>query len=303
MHQPSAVDPSLLASLTGALPVLRALAGGATLTETAQRLGMSQPALSRSLNRWESELSLPLTARAGRGITLTAEGRALADAAERALDIMETTLEEVLTRRDERPVRLGALRSISGRIAPLIADAETSVNLSVSEGSAGELLAKVEKGELDAAIIGPRPPGADFSWTFLTNQPFHLTIPVGHRVEGQDAVLLSEVASEAFVAMEARYTTRHFADELCKEAGFTPKIAVESDNSHTLRSFVAAGLGLCILPKMMAEAPGVSSAPIIRPNGELATREIGMVRAPRRQLPPHVRRTLHHIVAQANRVH
>ena len=56
------------------------------------------------------------------------------------------------------------------------------------------------------------------------------------------------------------------------------------------------------LPKMMAEAPGVSSAPIIRPNGEPATREIGMVRAPRRRLPPHVRRTLHHIVAQANRV-
>lgn len=302
MHQTPAVDPTQLASLTGALPVLRALASGATLTETAQRLGMSQPALSRALNRWESELSVPLATRVGRGITLTEEGRALADAAERALDIVETTLGEVLTRRDERPVRLGALRSMSGRIAPMIADAGTSVNLSVSEGSAGELLAKVEKGELDAAIIGPRPPGAGFSWTFLLNQPFHLTIPVGHRLDGQEAVMLSEVAEESFVAMDAHYTTRHFADELCTEAGFEPEIAVESDNSHTLRSFVAAGLGLCILPRMMAEAPGVSSVPIIRPNGSPATREIGMVRAPRRRLPPHVRRTLHHLVAQANRV-
>lgn len=300
MRRSTHVDPSQLASLTGALPVLRELANETTLTETAQRVGMSQPALSRALNRWESEISVQLVSRVGRGITLTDEGRALADAAERALDIFETSLGEILTRRDERPVRLGALRSVSGRIAPMIADIETTVNLSVSEGSAGELLAQLDKGELDAAIIGPRPVQSTYSWTFLTNQPFHLVIPAGHPLKEHSSVKLSETGDVPFVAMDTRYTTRHFADELCAEAGIDPTIAVESDNSHTLRSFVAAGLGLCILPALMAEAPDVSSVPIVHPNGSPATREIGMVRAAGRRLPPHIRRTLHHLVAVAN---
>lgn len=290
------VAVSQLARLTGVLPVLRELGEGRTLTDAAKNVGMSQPALSRALSRWEAEVGLPLVEREGRGIILTNQGRQLADAADEALSVFQASLEVVLAGRDARPVRLGALRSISGEIAALVADVEVDVNMSISEGSAGTLLALLDHGDLDAVIVGPRPIGTGYLWTFLRDQPFHLVVPTGHWLEGAKSVELREVAGESFVAMDSNYTTRHFADELCEEAGISPRVSVESDNSHTLRSFVSAGLGLCILPAVMADDLSVRSVPIIRTGGQRAVREIGMVRAARRKLPPHVRKELHRLV-------
>ncbi|WP_420099238.1 LysR family transcriptional regulator [Corynebacterium sp.] len=295
MTVPVTLTSSQLTVLTGALPVLRELGRGTTLTQTARLQGMSQPALSRMVMRWEAELSVPLLRRVGRGVTLTGEGLALANAATDALSVFESSLEQVLEERDARPVRLGTLRSLSGRIAPLLADAMSRVNLSVAEGSAASLLAQLEAAELDAVIVGPRPTGKNYNWAFLAHQPFHLVVPEGHRLERQASVRLRDVADENFVAMDAHYTTRQFADELCAEAGIAPDVTVESDNSHTLRSFVQAGLGLCILPAVMADATGVASVPIHRVDGIPAMREIGMVRMAGRRLPPHVRSVLHEL--------
>jgi DNA-binding transcriptional LysR family regulator len=294
---PATPTSSQVAVLTGALPVLRELGRGTTLTQTAHLQGLSQPALSRMVMRWEAELSVPLLHRVGRGVALTQEGHALANAATDALNVFESSLEQVLDERDARPVRLGALRSLSGRIAPLLADTRSPVSLSVSEGSASSLLTQLEAADLDAVIVGPRPTGRIYNWTFLAHQPFHLVVPDGHRCADQSSVRLEEVADENFVAMDAHYTTRQFADELCVESGIAPDITVESDNSHTLRSFVQAGVGLCILPAVMADATGVVSVPILRPDGRPAVREIGMVRMAGRRLPPHVRSVLRELSA------
>jgi DNA-binding transcriptional LysR family regulator len=151
---PATPTSSQVAVLTGALPVLRELGRGTTLTQTAHLQGLSQPALSRMVMRWEAELSVPLLHRVGRGVALTQEGHALANAATDALSVFESSLEQVLDERDARPVRLGALRSLSGRIAPLLADTRSPVSLSVSEGSASSLLTQLEAADLDAVIVG-----------------------------------------------------------------------------------------------------------------------------------------------------
>jgi DNA-binding transcriptional LysR family regulator len=299
---PVAFTSSQLAALTGALPTLRALGRGTTVTETARQQGVSQPALSRMITRLESDLAIPLIRKHGRGIALTEEGAILAGAAEQALTVFESSLEAVMSTRDSRPVRLGTLRSLSGHLAPLIADAKTRVNLSVSEGSADALLSLLAASELDAAIVGPRPTSDKFTWSFLGNQPFHLVVPLDHPLAGLREVELTGLGDEPFVAMDEQYTTRQFADELCQEADIDPVVAVESDNSHTLRSFVEAGLGLCILPAAMAEAPGVSSVPIVRPDSSTATREIGLVRISGRQLPPHVRTILLNLTSTFSQV-
>ncbi len=302
MTGPGTFTSSQLATLTGALPTLRAFRRGTTVTEAAREQGVSQPAMSRMIARWESDLAIPLVRKQGRGIALTEEGRILAGAAENALAVFESSLEAVMSTRDSRPVRLGTLRSLSGHLAPLIADAKTRVNLSVSEGSADALLSLLTAAELDAAIVGPRPTSDKFTWSFLGDQPFHLVVPRDHPLAVLREVQLTGLGDEPFVAMDKQYTTRQFADELCQEAGINPVIAVESDNSHTLRSFVQAGLGLCILPAAMAAAPGVSSVPILRPDSSTATREIGLVRVAGRQLPPHVRTILLNLTATFSQV-
>lgn len=288
-----------LSQLVGILPVLRELRRGETITQTAKRLGMSQPALSRTISRWESELSVRLVERRGRGIELTAEGAALADAAIEALSVFQPALENLLGDRNLRPVRLGTLRSIAGELGPLIGRSSLPTNVSITEGSSDDLLRLIERGEIDAAIIGPKPTDTRFTWQFIRDQEIVLVVPKDHRLSHHDAVELKEVEGEHFVAMTNKYTTRDLADQLCAEAGISPTISVESDSSYTLRTYVASGLGLCILPEIMADLdPHIATVQVRRPNGELATREIGLVKMAGRPLPTQVNATLRMLLAR-----
>lgn len=289
-----------LAKLTGILPVLRALNDGETLTGAADSLGISQPALSRAMARWESELGIRITTRDGRRISLTAEGKALAIAASDALGGFERVLNDVFDSQNQQPLRLGALRSVSGEIATMMAETRFSSGLSVSEGSSRDLLDLLDQDRLDAAILGPRPVGDRYQWRFLRWQPFCLVVPPGHRLDRGQPVFLGQAANERFVAMESSYTTRHFADELCEDAGISPAIAVESDNSHTLRSFVAAGVGLCILPKAMTSRDtSVRALPIMCSDGSMAAREIGLVQLADRTPSVQVKKALQLLTERA----
>lgn len=288
-----------LSQLTGILPVLRELRHGETITQTAARLGMSQPALSRTISRWESELSVRLVERDGRGVALTPDGIILADAAIEALAVFQPALEDVLGDRNVRPVRLGTLRSIAGELGPLMGRSQLPTHVTISEGSSDDLLGQLERGELDAVIIGPKPEDPRFTWQFIREQEIVLVVPQDHRLAARDAVELREVEGENFVAMSSKYTTRDLADKLCKEAGISPTISVESDSSYTLRTYVASGLGLCILPEIMADMdPHIATVQIRRPDGTLAGREIGLVKMAGRPLPTQVNATLRALLAR-----
>lgn len=294
-------DPmaSQLAGLTGILPILRELESGCTMTEAAERLGVSQPALSRAMARYQQDLSVRLIERIGRGIQLTPEGKSLAAAASQALTIFEPALEDILDHSQSRPIRIGTLRSISGELAPLMVESRRDIRLNVIEGSSNSLLDALLKGSIDAAILGPRPESPLFSWTFLRNQPFVLVVPQSHRLAQYHETSLEGLQHESFVAMAPGYTSRDLADELCSEAGIFPQITVESDNSNTLRTYVGAGIGLCILPEaMVIPDPKIASLRIIRADGNSAYRDIGLVRLAGSPLPPRMQAALRRLVAQ-----
>lgn len=282
-----------LAALTGILPFLREFAQDATMTETAARLGISQPALSRAMARYQQELSLRLIERHGRRIQLTSEGHALAEAATQALAIFEPALADVLDTSRSRPLRLGALRSISGELAPLIAGSSPDMRAHIVEGSSPDLLSALRSSQIDAAILGPKPDSPDFTWSFLRQQPFVLVVPRNHPLAVQHVIELRELAHEKFVAMAPSYTARSLADELCAEADIDPDIIIESDNSNTLRTYVAAGVGLCILPEaMVSPDPNIVCLQIRRADSTLASREIGLVRLAGSPLPIHMQAAL-----------
>lgn len=268
-----------LAALTGILPILRELARGTTLTDTAERLGMSQPALSRAMARYQQELSVRLIERDGRRIRLSAEGEMLADAAVKALGAFEPVLHDILDTSHTRPLRLGALRSMSGELAPMLAESSPEMRAHIIEGSSPELLSALRSSHIDAAVLGPRPDSTEFTWSPLRHQPFVLVVPSTHPLADRGVIELQEFSGDKFVAMAPGYTARSLADELCAEAGIKPVITIESDSSYTLRSYVAAGLGVCILPEtMVAPDPGLVCLEIRRVDGTLAYREMGLVR-------------------------
>lgn len=71
--------------------------------------------------------------------------------------------------------------------------------------------------------------------------------------EGRDQVAVADLADEPMVALKAGYGLRHVTDRLCREAGFSPRIEIEVTELSTLRSLVAAGMGVAVVP---APQPG-----------------------------------------------
>ncbi|RFA08118.1 hypothetical protein B7R54_01970 [Subtercola boreus] len=259
------MDDSSAAGLAPALAQLAALALDPNITRAAERTGVSQPTLSRSLRAWEQQLGIELLIRRGRGVELSDEGRTLAAAAAESLRTLDQALHRI---RGDAPVAsltVGFLRSLGPTVAgELIASflvTQPQTVIAHREGSSADLLDGLDAGGIDVALTAPRPPGR-FGWLPVGRQALVLVVPVGHRMAGAGSVALSDVSDEAFLALDHRFDARDRADALCAAAGFSPRIALEADNLLTVRGYVAAGLGVAILPADASLSPRTVSVPI-----------------------------------------
>ncbi|MEZ5191508.1 MAG: LysR substrate-binding domain-containing protein [Nocardioides sp.] len=109
--------------------------------------------------------------------------------------------------------------------------------------------------------------------------------------EEQPSATLREVASEDFIGLRPTPELRHHSDALCRAAGFTAKVAFESDDLSTVTGLVAAGLGVAIVPAAPehpeAALPGTAvPVPLTDPG---ATRDIGLAWSRERRLLPSAR--------------
>jgi LysR family transcriptional regulator, transcription activator of glutamate synthase operon len=97
----------------------------------------------------------------------------------------------------------------------------------------------------------------------LALEPLRLALPAGHRLASRPVVRLGEVAGEAFVSVRRDAALRRLGDELCERAGFAPEVVFEGDDLSTVRGFVAAGLGVAIVPAPRAGSPEAGAGPVV----------------------------------------
>ena len=248
--------------------------------------------------RWEQLTGLQLFARQGRAITLTAEGAALAVAAEAALGRFEAEL-AALIGTHPRTLAIGFMRSLGptvvGELVGAFHLAEPSVLVTHREGAIGALLDGLDSGALDVAVVAPRP-DPRFAWLPLGVQALTLVVPAHHRLAEARTVDLADTRDETFLALDPRFATRTQADRLCAAAGFVPRVGLEADDAATIRDYVASGLGIAILPVDTAVNQRVRSVAIDSPE---ATRSVGLASRPGAHLGPltaafhDIARTLH----------
>ena len=129
--------------------------------QAAERLHMTQPPLSIAIKRLETEIGAELFERDRQGVRLTVAGIAFLDEARRLLDGAESALQAA---RDAAQGRVGALRICSvpsaalnllPRILPAFSQRFPQVRLRLSSGSTVGILAQLQRGELDAALLVP----------------------------------------------------------------------------------------------------------------------------------------------------
>lgn len=284
-------NADLTLDLAGNAALLRTLKLTGNLTRAAERLGIPQPTASRRIAALGEALGAPLTAPYGRGIRLTRAGRLLADAAERAVDVLDTGVRAA--REEIHPehghVALGFLHLLGRSLVPtLLADfraAHPHARFSLLQGSRQDVLDKLRRGTVDLAVLAPPPAEPGLESAPLAQQELFVSVPSGHRLAGRDRVGVTELRPEVFVMLEHGYGLRQITDELCASAGFLPEVAFEGQESDTVRGLVAAGLGIALLPKFQPGSPsGVTEVPLDPP----VTRTLGLAWPGEQPLPPTV---------------
>jgi len=286
-------EDDMAAGLDALVPRLRqfvAVAREEHLTRAAEELGIPQPTLSRSIARLEAELGVPLFSRPGRSVRLTRHGRLLFDYSERTLATLAAQLRLLAeeTDPDRGRVALAFLHTLGTDAVPrMLRDFRAThpgVRFVLVQGSADVLLARLRAGEADLCLTAPLPDEPGVTARKLDSERIDLVVPAGHRLARRRGVRLAEAAAEDFICTKPGYGLRTITDELCREAGFEPRIAFEGEETATCRGLVGAGLGVSLLPG----TAGTDADPdvvAIRITAPRAARTVGLAWLADRPLP------------------
>ncbi|WP_257584860.1 MULTISPECIES: LysR family transcriptional regulator [unclassified Streptomyces] len=248
----------------------------------AERLGMSQPPLSQSIQRLERTVGVRLLDRGPGGVRLTAAGEAFATDAQRLLDLQDSAVERArrVASGLEGDVRVGYVSLLSHLYLPsmLRAAAERLPGLRIHllHGSSQEVPDRVRVGALDLGFLrDPARLAGDLVSQVIATERIGAAVPRDHRLAGSGAIALSQLREEDFVLPDPA-ALPVLADQLqlaCRQAGFTPRGTVVADDLSGLFSYVAAGLCVSLLPEDLRHltGPGVSIVPLREETGHLLT--------------------------------
>ncbi|GMU41096.1 MAG: LysR family transcriptional regulator [Chloroflexota bacterium] len=262
------------------LACLREVERAGTFTAAADRLGVSQPALSQSLADLERRLGVPLFERQGRLRVLTEAGREAARFASEVLGRAEDLRGWIDAYRDGAggTLAVGMIDAASLYAFPeavrAFREAYPGVTLRLVVDASSALAERLRRYELDLAIlVGPAP--ADLDAVEVAREPLHIYAPAG----------ASGAAAEAdWVLYPAASHTRAQIEEGLARLGITPRVVLESGNPEVLRQMVALGFGWSVLPAAVADAEragGVEQRQVVAERTLLGVRRPGAASDPR----------------------
>jgi len=240
-----------------------AVAQTGRFTSAARQCNVSQPSLSIQIAKLEDELGGVLFERGKKQAKLTARGEVFLPRAKAILEQMESAKEDAkaLSGLTLGKVTLGCMPTTGAHLLPPILTAfrkgYPKIEVHLKEESSPDLARDLEIGEIELAIMdeaGIRP-GLDHQ-TILTEELL-LALPLKHRYAGKKYLHLKRMADEPFILMKTGHGFRQITLDLYRKVGLEPKVVFESGGIETVQALVAAGLGISLVPQMVAKYPGV----------------------------------------------
>lgn len=244
------------------LQVLKAVVDAGSITAAAASLGYTPSAVSQSISALEREAKTPLFEKAGRGIRPTQAGLVLAEhagaVAHQLLDA-ERAL-EALRAGEAGRLRIAAFATAGAALVPralaAFREGHPGVELDLAIAETEEALAQLRSGHRDLCVIAENSPVTDegrdgLTYMHLLDDPYRLVLPLAHPAASARTVPLQDMADESWIATaSARCNTLQTVTTACARAGFSPRFAIEADEFATTVGFVAAGLGVALVPML-----------------------------------------------------
>lgn len=277
----------------GDLRAFTAVAQLGSFRAAAQSIHLSQPALSRRIEKLEAALGVRLFDRDTRNVELTAVGRDFARKARTLLDDLDATLlgiRDVAANRSGQ-VTLACIPSTVHYFLPAVLrryhERFPRIRVRIFDESASEVLAAVVHGEAELGLnmTGSDEPAIEFEP--LLREPFVAACHRDHPLARQRSVTWAELGRHDFMTIDKASGNRRVLDLALGSRPERPQACFETRHISTLVGFVESGLGVAAVPKLsMPRArhhPTLVSVPIVEPE---VTRTIGLIRRRGRSLSP-----------------
>ncbi|WP_374545176.1 hydrogen peroxide-inducible genes activator [Rhodoblastus sp.] len=248
------------------LPTLRQLRFLVAVVErrhfgaAAEECLVSQSALSAAIQELEVLLGVKLLERTKRVVIPTAVGLDLADRARALLRAAEELVEAAQDARDplSGSLQLGVIPTIGPflvpRIMPALREAFPKLRIYLREEQSAPILARLESGQADAAIIALPYPCEGLETMDLASDRFFVVCPPEHRLAGRKKIRPQDMAADDLLLLEDGHCLREHALAACSLEGARRNSGFQGTSLHTLVQMAANGLGVTLAPEMAIRA-------------------------------------------------
>jgi DNA-binding transcriptional LysR family regulator len=266
-----------------------------SISGAAHTVSVSQSAVTDAVKELEEDLGVTLFERHRRGLLITNKGHQFFRHATRILGSVSDarrSLDEDSAQSSGGSLQLGVTSLVAGYIlSDLLARyrrAQPSVAVTAIEDNGDYLEHLLIGGELDVAVMvmsNMRDRGALQAEIFETS-PYRLWLPLGHQLAGAEIIEISDIAKEPLIMLTVDETEEN-TGKLLSVLGTRPHVAFRTRSVEAVRSLVATGAGLAILPDLIyrpwsLEGDRIESRDVA---GALPVVQVGMVWRKGSQLP------------------
>ncbi len=263
-----------------------AVAEEGTVSGAAQSLSISQSAVTEAIKELESDLGVQLFERHRRGLLITHKGHQFFRHATRILASVSDARRSLGDDRaeDAGVLHLGVTSLVAGYVlSDLLARyrrANPGVEVSAIEDNGDYLEHLLIGGELDVAVmvISNLRDRVALQAEIFETSPYRLWLPLGHRLAGADIIDISDIVPEPLIMLTVDETEEN-TGKLLSALGAKPHVAFRTRSVEAVRSLVATGAGIALLPDLVyrpwsLEGDRIESRDI---SGALPVVQVGMV--------------------------
>jgi DNA-binding transcriptional LysR family regulator len=284
-----------------------AVAEEGRFTRAAERLHVAQPSISSAVASLENELGAPLFHRDRAEVTLTGAGEVFLPWARQVLADCEAgaaAVRDLLGLQRGRLV-LGATPSLTTNLLPGVLACfhaeHPGLHLTVEEAGSQDLVSRLEKGEMDLAVVILPIERPWVESSPLMEEELVLAVDRDHPYAARRAIRVSELEEVPLVMFKDGYDLRETTMAACRRAGFVPVLAVQGLEMDGALALAAAGVAAAVVPEsVVAGVPGLTA---VRFRGGTLKRTVGLASRKDRPFTPAAQAfvgALHRYIAAAS---
>lgn len=237
------------------LEVFRAVADTNSFTRASHSLFISQSTVSQHIRELEEFLGVKLFLRNRRTVSLAAAGENLLEHSQNIFRLLEQAELAAKTFKDPYHGKLTfgcASTTLLYHLPPILmeyAKKFPNVELNITGGAIQDVAARMWSGELDLALVVLPLSAHALQKQVLMDEAFVGVVPKSHPLANRPHLTISDIAGERFILHRKSQNTRKLVDQYLFKQRISPYVAMELDETETIKTMVARGTGVSVLPK------------------------------------------------------